>query len=378
MEGGVLSDLARCTGEGARCEVVMSGPLVSVVMAVRNDLEHVPSAISCLRSQSYRDWEAIVVDDCSDDGTAEYLSAVDDPRIRVVLNAEHGGQTRCLNQALDLASGDFIARQDSDDTSRADRFARQVTFLTAHPETILIGTAATVYDENGQVIGAIEPGLTDGFLRWMLPFGNPMVHSSFMWRTRIGAASPLRYEEAFHWAQDYRLLTQALGVGRIANLAEPLVGYLVRSDSMTRVGKVHQDNTAERISLLALRQREVRGSDAQLSALRKIACGAAPAVRPCEVMWAVRAFMRLGSRYLRQLKTESSPESLLAAGEVRGHMARVGRIIVMHFARREPSLCIRSLGVMATQAPTVAALAVADALSQRCRTVMAPLRSLQV
>lgn len=113
----------------------VSLPLVSVMMPAFNVQDFLPAALDSLIAQSYRNWEAVVVDDGSTDETARVLRdyADRDSRIRPVFSA-HGGRGVARNTSLQHCRGDFIAMLDSDDLALPDRFEKQVRFLIERPE----------------------------------------------------------------------------------------------------------------------------------------------------------------------------------------------------------------------------------------------------
>jgi GT2 family glycosyltransferase len=106
-------------------------PLVSILLPARNAAGTLPAALQSLVEQSFRDWECIVVDDASADGTAEVAErwAAQDGRVRLVRRARHGGIAAALERAAELARGALLARQDADDMSRPARLAQSVALL---------------------------------------------------------------------------------------------------------------------------------------------------------------------------------------------------------------------------------------------------------
>jgi glycosyltransferase involved in cell wall biosynthesis len=199
----------------------VTAPAVSVVMAVYNGEPWLEEAIASILGQSLVDLEFIVVDDGSTDGTPRRLAALGDPRLRVIPQPR-AGQTAALNRGLRAARAHLVARIDADDVALPERLARQVGFLAAHPEVTLLGTAAREIAPSGAVVQTVAPPCDDRALRRALMRANPFVHSSVMFRRAaidlVGA-----YDESFAVAQDYDLWLRMSRVGRLANLAEPLV-----------------------------------------------------------------------------------------------------------------------------------------------------------
>lgn len=123
----------------------MPAPLISTVLPVFNGAETLQRALRSIQTQSFENWELIVVDDGSTDGSDGIVRdlAVADPRI-VLLQHPHRGLLPALITGCDAARGDFIARMDADDVSHPDRFARQLAWFAAHPDGGLCGTQVSM------------------------------------------------------------------------------------------------------------------------------------------------------------------------------------------------------------------------------------------
>jgi glycosyltransferase involved in cell wall biosynthesis len=115
-------------------------PVVSVVMPTYNKGPYLEEAIDSILSQTYSDWELIIVDDGSTDETPALLARYDHPKISVYTLPENVGRSRARNTAVHMARGRYIAICDSDDVSAPTRFERQVSFLDAHPEFGVVST----------------------------------------------------------------------------------------------------------------------------------------------------------------------------------------------------------------------------------------------
>lgn len=153
-------------------------PEVSVLMGTFNCAPTVGKSIESIQAQTFSDWELIICDDASSDGTLEVVRkyAVADPRIRVLTNSENRKLSFTLNRCLEVASGEFCARMDGDDLCMPDRFERQVDFLKGHPEYGFVSCTMKRFDEKGiYADGAREhdcaPGPAD-FIK-----GSPFCHA---------------------------------------------------------------------------------------------------------------------------------------------------------------------------------------------------------
>ena len=119
-------------------------------MPVYNCRAYLDDAIESVLEQTLDDFEFIVVDDGSTDGSRERLAEWEqkDSRIRLLVRS-HLGVTRALNEALFSARGIFVGRMDADDISEPDRLRRQVVFLHENPDIVAVGTATLFIDEDG-------------------------------------------------------------------------------------------------------------------------------------------------------------------------------------------------------------------------------------
>jgi len=209
-------------------------PGVSVLMAVRDGGAFLAEAIASIRAQSYRDWEMIVVDDGSTDGSDAVLQAAarSDSRLRVI-RQERLGLVAALNRAVAGACGEFLARMDADDRAQPERLGRQQAFMAAHPEIGVLGTAMRRF---GAARGVWRRPVHDADLRAALLFEAPFAHPTVMIRRSIWeAAAGEGYREDYRAAEDIDLWERLAPHTQFANLAEPLLDYRVHAGQVTAV-----------------------------------------------------------------------------------------------------------------------------------------------
>src|SRR5512135_1833139 len=125
-------------------------PLISVCMPVYNAERYIARAVESILGQTFGDFEFLILDDGSTDGSLEILRryANHDPRIRLT-SRPNKGLPPSLNELVDQARGEFIARMDADDVALPERFARQVEYLRAHPDCVLVGSRVQLVDPEG-------------------------------------------------------------------------------------------------------------------------------------------------------------------------------------------------------------------------------------
>lgn len=214
----------------------MNNPLVSVLMPIYNGAADLGKALDSVLSQTFRDFEVIAINDGSKDDSAGLLNAVDDPRVRVI-HQDNMGLAATLNRGLSMARGALIARQDQDDLSHPERFARQVAFLQSNPECVLLGTAAEIWIGDEPTDRAHDHPTEHALLVFDLLFNNPFVHSSVMMRRdAVLALGGYATDKERQPPEDYELWSRLARHGRVSNLPERLVVYREVPHSMSRVG----------------------------------------------------------------------------------------------------------------------------------------------
>jgi glycosyltransferase involved in cell wall biosynthesis len=217
----------------------MTEPVISVLMTVFNAGRFFEPSIRSILNQTFRNFEFLIVDDASTDGSAEVAEAwaQRDARIRVIRNAKNKGQTACLNQGLLLARGRWIARQDADDLAHATRFAKQHRFLTVHPDIVLLGSNGRIIDEHDRLVGLLDAPLSQEGIKWASPFLNPFMHTSVIFRSDIIRDQFKGYSEDYRIAQDYELWTRVVAAHQGANLPHRLVCYRNLPTSLSKAGR---------------------------------------------------------------------------------------------------------------------------------------------
>lgn len=261
-------------------------PEVSVLMPVYNAAPYLAEAVNSILGQTFRAFELIAVDDGSTDGSLGILRrfAAEDPRVRLVC-CPHAGIVGALNDGLAMARADLLARMDADDVALPERLARQVAYMRAHPECVLLGTALQVMDPDGEPICHLWCRTSHEELA-ALPFQireANMFHNAVMMRTAV-----LRevggYRKAFEWAEDFDLWLRLAERGRLANLNEALVKYRLHRRSVSHLRAAEQ---RRRVDLALIEACDRRGlprlplRDGPLESNGK---------DPCEVTWMHWAF----------------------------------------------------------------------------------------
>ncbi|GAA4038208.1 glycosyltransferase [Sphingomonas rosea] len=211
----------------------MSSPQVSVLIIVYNRERFVGQAVRSVLGQSFGDFECVVVDDGSTDCTVEVVRAINDPRLKLVVQPRNAGIPVSRNLALDEARGEYIAWLDSDDVCLPDRLAVQRTFLERHPDIDLVGSAARTVTETGRRRpgGRIQPERHEQ-IRPLLLFRSPFQQSSVFGRADAIKAVP--YDPTFPVCEDVDMFARFSEHYRVANLPRFLVERRVHGGQTIR------------------------------------------------------------------------------------------------------------------------------------------------
>ncbi|MCG3772759.1 MAG: putative glycosyltransferase EpsE [Nitrosomonadaceae bacterium] len=201
-------------------------PSVSILMPVYNGERFLREAIDSVLRQTCRDFELLILNDGSTDASRTIVNSYTDSRIRLIDNEQNRGLPATLNRGLAEASSGLIARQDADDLSFPTRLAKQVEFLSHHPDVALVGTQARFIDERGYSNGSIlRRACSHDSIKWDLLFDNSFTHSSVMFRKEVIQGEFGGYDETFSRCEDYDLWSRVAMRHRVANLRETLVSY---------------------------------------------------------------------------------------------------------------------------------------------------------
>ena len=227
-----------------------SRPQISVLMAVWNAHRYLGRCLRSMARQTVSDYEFIIVDDGSTDGSRRLLErwARKDRRIRLIAR-ENRGLTRSLNEALAIARGDYIARMDADDISLPRRFELQIAYLARHPECVAVGGEVLLIDPEGWPIaprGHVQPH--DEISRKLLQGnGGAMSHPAIMVRASVLKAIG-GYDERFAVAQDFDLFLRLAEVGHLVNLPDVLLLWRQSKQSVNQT-RHDQWNEVKRLAL---------------------------------------------------------------------------------------------------------------------------------
>lgn len=208
--------------------MVDNNPLVTVIMPVYNAEKYLCEAIESILSQTFSDFEFLILNDGSTDKSADIIRSYNDSRIIIHNSDVNRGLIFQLNKGLDLSRGKYIARMDDDDISLPDRFDKQIAYLDIHPEVAVLG---------GAMQNMTEAGLDGCFCRASLESAEiarkgALAHPTVM--IRSDAIKAVRgYRNAFIAAEDYDLWLRLGERYTLANLEDVLVQYRIHYNQMS-------------------------------------------------------------------------------------------------------------------------------------------------
>ena len=211
-------------------------PAISIILPVYNAEAYVREAVESILAQTFTDFELIIINDGSTDGSEAILRelAARDTRI-VLVERPNGGLVLALNDGLEMARADLIARMDADDVAMPERFAFQHARMVEEPELAVLGSFIRVMNKAGNVIRLREYPLTPKAAARHVEKDCPVIHPAVMMR-RDAVLEAGGYRKAFLHAEDYELWLRMIDLGyAIANLSQPLLNYRVHDANVSAV-----------------------------------------------------------------------------------------------------------------------------------------------
>ena len=229
------------TGTGNSMKSDQTKSLVSVIMPFYNGGPAFADAIRSIRGQTYDNWELLLCDDGSTDGSLGVARKLADSRIRVWSDGCRRGLAPRLNECIDLARGELIARMDADDISYPDRLSQQVAFLADHTEIDVVGCRMLIFGDDGTPLGKRPVPLEHQSIVANPSLGFGLAHPT--WMARAAWYRRYRYNPEAIRYEDVELLYRAYPASRFANLSELLYGYReprggFQKRLKTRIGRI--------------------------------------------------------------------------------------------------------------------------------------------
>lgn len=209
-------------------------PLVSVIMPVYNGSPFLQESIESVLTQTYKNFEFIIVDDKSIDDSLQVLNTISqsDKRIKVYRNKKHMGVGYTLNLAIAKAKGIYLARMDADDIMATNRLQKQVDFLEKNPDIIAVGSNMYEINEKNQIIGKRTVSTNHQKIYDKMYYIMANQNPTLMINTRL-------VPKGFNWCKtdgildDLDLLFKLLQFGKLANIDEFLMYYRIHKNNLS-------------------------------------------------------------------------------------------------------------------------------------------------
>lgn len=227
-------------------------------MAAYNSSAYISEAISSVLSQTFKDFELLIVNDGSSDNTVNIIHSFEDERIRLIHNPENRGLVFTRNRALEEAKGDYLAVLDSDDVAPPDRLHLQYEYMINHPETALCSGHADIIDDRGKLTGEKFIVPTGDHVEMYMLFGNPFINSSSIFKTSV--FRELNGYTNYALAEDFDFFLRVAENYIVTNIDHVLVKYRKHGDN-TSLSTLHNIREIETKILKDIHQRLNMGTD---------------------------------------------------------------------------------------------------------------------
>lgn len=244
---------------------------ISVVLPVYNTKEeYLRESIESILTQTFGDFELILINDGSTNNAEDIILSYKDQRIRYIKNEENLGLIKTLNKGLKLAQGEYIARMDADDISRPQRFEKQADFLDKNPEVDILGTWFNYFPRQR----IVQTQTQDKQIKeHMIVNSNQIGHPTVMFRKKIVSQLNAYYDEEATYAEDYALWLSLLDRAVFANLPEVLLDYRIHPTSICQSNEILQNLQVQRLMTVAQGKYFGLNVDSVLEIIAKIESG---------------------------------------------------------------------------------------------------------
>jgi glycosyltransferase involved in cell wall biosynthesis len=229
----------------------MVSPRVSVIVPVYNAASYLNACIDSILGQDFQDFELVLIDDGSSDGSSAILKSYTDARVRVFENERNLGIVKTMNRGVELARGEYIARMDADDICKSNRLQMQVDYLDKHPAIAVVAAKVLLIDANDSDIGKWrqdDQHVTEEQIRRYLPWNNCIANQTILARSFVLERFPLRDIQRSVEDYDFYLQVGAAGL-TISKLPDYLVYHRILPKSFTRGQTTNQILRDSRVKL---------------------------------------------------------------------------------------------------------------------------------
>lgn len=224
----------------------LDNELVSIILPVYNAEKYLDECLNSIINQTYRNIEIIAIDDCSSDKSLEILKnyALYDNRLKVFSNNENKKLIYTLNKGLELASGYYIARMDSDDICDRQRIEKQVLLMNKNKKIVMTGTSIRMF---GEKKSKWITETNNEKLKIKLLFGTEFAHPTVMFRGKTLKEHNIKYNYDYRDAEDFKMWVDIAKYGEVSNIKQKLLSYRIVNTSISNQNSNSQKNTTFKI-----------------------------------------------------------------------------------------------------------------------------------
>lgn len=222
--------------------------MISVIMPGYNSVKYISSSVNSILNQTFTDFEFIIIDDASTDGTSEILERISDQRVQIITNFVNLGNYPSRNIGIKASSGEFICVMDSDDLALPYRLERQMYFMLNNPD---VGICSNWFRRfgSGTNISVNYPS-NDEWLKIKFIENNYCLHPALcIRRSLFPCEESLLYNENYKYASDYDFVSRSFMHFRICNIPEILMEYRIHPAQITSSKFAEQQQYADFIRI---------------------------------------------------------------------------------------------------------------------------------
>ena len=231
---------------------------ITVLMPCYNAADYIADAIQSVLTQTFRDFEFLIVNDGSTDNTAALVRSFNDERI-VFIEQKQQGIAAALNNGLKHARADYIARFDADDICFPDRLEKQFDYMQSNPECIVAGSGADYIDDAGNFVFTRYPlASKNEEIKGLAFYKCPFIHASVIFKKTT--VTSLGYNINAHSFEDHLLWLQLKEKGNMYNMEEPLLSVRLNPRSFT-MDERKRSKTFHQIKYKALKEEYISTCD---------------------------------------------------------------------------------------------------------------------
>lgn len=219
--------------------------LISVILPVFNAESYISESVSSILSQTFNDFELIIINDGSTDNSESIILSFNDKRIKYYRNDKNSGLIYTLNRGLGLAKGKYIARMDADDICNPNRFEEQVSFLQNHMDIGIVGSEAILFQDCPKnKYGYFYKPKNDKKIKAKLFVDNPIIHPTVLIRREV-LEKINGYNYDFFQVEDLALWIELSKITKFYNIPQPLINYRITPNSETKLSQVNPEKRHE-------------------------------------------------------------------------------------------------------------------------------------